>query len=263
MEYHAAGSLVTIIVTDEVNDLFERHHVFFSMDGRRRLKVGGKLTFSRKCEIEPFSGFYDGDKVCSIGSLSYFALVPRKYGAEISVGRFSSLGTFSIPGPRHPIEAATTSVFGYSRGHALVKAALRRDGDESLEYASKSIVKSIQKGPVKIGNDVWIGRDVVINPGVTIGDGAVIASNSVVTRNVDTYQIWGGNPAKFIRLRFDRDIVEELVYMKWWQYAPQDIALLPIANPRDFIRELRSSVSGMEIYDPPKLKLFAEIEALA
>jgi len=55
--------------------------------------------------------------------------------------------------------------------------------------------------PVFIGDNVFIGMNSIILKGVTIGDGAIIAAGSVVTKNIDKNEIWGGNPAKFIKLR--------------------------------------------------------------
>lgn len=55
--------------------------------------------------------------------------------------------------------------------------------------------------PVVIGDDVWIGARVTILPGVHIGNGCVIGAGSVVTKNVPDYEIWGGNPAHFIKSR--------------------------------------------------------------
>jgi acetyltransferase-like isoleucine patch superfamily enzyme len=56
-------------------------------------------------------------------------------------------------------------------------------------------------GAVKIENDVVIFTSVIILPNVKIGQGAVVYPGSVVTKNVEPYNIVGGNPAKFIRMR--------------------------------------------------------------
>ncbi len=55
------------------------------------------------------------------------------------------------------------------------------------------------KGPVTIGNNVWIGDKATILPGITIGDNVIVAANSVVTRNVPSYCVVAGNPAKIIK----------------------------------------------------------------
>jgi len=53
--------------------------------------------------------------------------------------------------------------------------------------------------PVMIGNNVWIGRNVIILKGVTIGDNSIVAAGSVVTKNIPPNQVFGGNPARFIK----------------------------------------------------------------
>ena len=61
--------------------------------------------------------------------------------------------------------------------------------------------------PTTIGEDVWIGSNALIMAGVTIWDGAIVAAGSVVTKDIPEYAIFGGNPAKFIRMRFnDKDV---------------------------------------------------------
>lgn len=58
-----------------------------------------------------------------------------------------------------------------------------------------------EERPVNIGNDVWIGSRVTILPGVRVGDGAIIAAASVVTKDVPSYAVVGGNPARVIKYR--------------------------------------------------------------
>ncbi len=74
------------------------------------------------------------------------------------------------------------------------------------------------KGDTIIGNDVWIGTEALIMPGVKIADGAVIAARAVVTKNVGAYEIWGGNPARFIKKRFSNEDIEKILQIKWWDW---------------------------------------------
>lgn len=57
-----------------------------------------------------------------------------------------------------------------------------------------------KESDVFIGDYVWIGDKVTILPGVTVGSYAVIAAHAVVTKNVNSFEIVGGIPAKHIRL---------------------------------------------------------------
>ena len=61
---------------------------------------------------------------------------------------------------------------------------------------------------ITIYSGSWIGANVVIIPGVTIGEGAVIAANAVVTKSVGMNEIWGGVPARFIKLRTTVDLAK-------------------------------------------------------
>lgn len=60
---------------------------------------------------------------------------------------------------------------------------------------------SVRTATVHIGNNAWVFPNSIIMPGVRLGTGAVVYPGSVVTKNVGDYEIWGGNPAKFLRQR--------------------------------------------------------------
>lgn len=79
------------------------------------------------------------------------------------------------------------------------------------------------KGDIVIGNDVWIGYEAVIMAGVHIGDGAIIAARAVVTKDVPPYTIVGGTPAKEIRKRFDTEVIQQLLKLKWWDWSTNKI----------------------------------------
>lgn len=66
--------------------------------------------------------------------------------------------------------------------------------------------KNIIKKPVCIEKGVWIGDSVKIIPGVKIGMGSIIGMGSVVTKDVEPFSVMGGNPARLIRKREQKDI---------------------------------------------------------
>ena len=53
--------------------------------------------------------------------------------------------------------------------------------------------------PIKVESGASIGSSVTILCGVTIGKGALVGAGSVVTKDIPPYEIWAGNPAKFLR----------------------------------------------------------------
>ena len=79
--------------------------------------------------------------------------------------------------------------------------------DHNTSIPGKTIWKSGRGDSFKthVGNDVWIGHGAIILAGVTIGDGAIIAAGSVVTKDVAPCSVVGGNPARFIKDRFQSE----------------------------------------------------------
>ena len=56
-------------------------------------------------------------------------------------------------------------------------------------------------GEGHIEDDVFIGVNVVICNSVTIGKGAIVGAGSIVTKDISPYQVWAGNPARYIKAR--------------------------------------------------------------
>ena len=90
------------------------------------------------------------------------------------------------------------------------------------------------RGDVVIGNDVWIGTGVFILSGVKIGDGAVLGAKSVVAKDVPPYAIVCGNPAKIIKYRFDKESIQKLLAIAWWNWPDEEIrTIVPMLLSKD------------------------------
>jgi acetyltransferase-like isoleucine patch superfamily enzyme len=143
-----------------------------------------------------------------VGRHSYappaFVQVVAGDSARVIIGNWCSLASDVVimPGGNHRIDTVTT--YPIQRRYGLAGA------DEAGQPWSK--------GDVVIGNDVWIGYGAKILGGISIGDGAVVAAWSVVTKSVPPYTIVAGVPARPLRRRFDQEIIESLLRIRWWDW---------------------------------------------
>jgi len=71
------------------------------------------------------------------------------------------------------------------------------DVDQRKEWVSD--YNNTNRLDVIIENNVFIGAHSTILKGVRIGENSIVGACSVVTKSIPENQIWGGNPAKFIR----------------------------------------------------------------
>lgn len=59
---------------------------------------------------------------------------------------------------------------------------------------------TIATAPVVIKDHAFIGTRCIISKGVTIGRNSIVAAGSVVVKSIPDNEVWGGNPAKFIKM---------------------------------------------------------------
>lgn len=98
------------------------------------------------------------------------------------------------------------------------------------------------RGEVAIGHGCWIGDSVIVLPGVRIGDGAVVGAGSVVTRSLPDFCVAVGSPAKVIRFRFPREVIDVLGINPWWNWTVREVR-----DRREFFETDFSKVSAEQL----------------
>ena len=118
---------------------------------------------------------------------------------DANIGKYCSISNnVKIGGPSHPLDWISTSPVFHSQKNILKKY-----------YENEGVFNPFTKTIIE--NDVWIGECSIIKAGVKISNGAVIGAGSVVTKDVPPFEIWAGNPAKFIRKRFDDETIARIL----------------------------------------------------
>jgi len=86
-----------------------------------------------------------------------------------------------------------------SISHYLKIYTMNSIADQDFRVLPENRLK--RNGDVVIGNYCWIGANVFITESSKIGENTVIGANSVVTRDLPSYSICGGIPAKVIKFK--------------------------------------------------------------
>jgi len=166
-----------------------------------------------------------------VGDFTYFSDIDFEsqvthhydfYGDKLIIGKFCQIAKgveFVMNGANHQMNAVSTFPFYIFEG---------------WEQSVPPLEKMPLKGDTVVGNDVWIGQNATILPGVHIGDGVAIGANSMVGSDIEPYCIVAGNPAKTIRKRFDNELIDIMLKLKWWDLPVTQIKrIIPILNDSD------------------------------
>ena len=129
-------------------------------------------SFGRQVNIEPKIFFYNMSE-SEIGDYSGIGM--NSYIGTVKIGRDVMIGE---------------ELMVISQNHKFndINVPMRKQGWR-------------ENKPVTIKDDVWIGARVTILPGITIGRGSIVGAGSVVTKDVPSFSIVAGNPARIIGSR--------------------------------------------------------------
>lgn len=111
------------------------------------------------------------------------------------------IGSGTYIGEHNNIRAAAGSIF-IGKNCLISQQVSIISSDHGIN--KEELIKTqlwIKKGDIVIEDDVWIGCASQILSGVRIGKGAVIAAGSLVNKDVPSYAIVAGVPAKVIKYR--------------------------------------------------------------
>lgn len=183
--------------------------------------------FNRKRYFKGISLLSLWDKSTSFSNKIYLAFGARLVGTKVGdytrirqftsihyakIGRYSSISrNVRIGLGNHPTNLISTNSIFYSHQ----ENEIRGDWVRPTQFE--------QYKKIEIGNDVWIGEFVTIIGGTKIGDGAIVAARAVVTKDVPPYAIVAGVPAKIVKYRFNEDVIEQLLRIKWWDLHENEI----------------------------------------
>jgi acetyltransferase-like isoleucine patch superfamily enzyme len=160
-------------------------------------------------------------------------------GARIVVGSFCSIH-------------AEARVLGGGE-HVRTRASTFPLNALLFDRAKRMAPDAVDTGPTVIGNDVFIGVGAIVLGGVTVGDGAVIGAGAVVNKPVPPYAVVVGNPARVARYRFENEIRERLLALRWWDWSDDQIRAMKkwfMSDIESFLAEAER-VHGTTSRSPP------------
>ena len=148
--------------------------------------------------------------ICDNSEIDSYVLINNNVSIENAIiGKFCSIASgVNIGSYNHNYTKLSTHRFAYEKmyGFNVIK---EKKEDEKL----KIIIES----------DVWIGINSIILPGVKIARGSIVGAGAVVTKNIGEFEIWAGNPARYIKKRFSDEIVGYIKGLEWENFSEENL----------------------------------------
>lgn len=165
---------------DSTSRLLPGWRIFNNSGSRDSIRIGAHSEVQGELLIEGRHG-----KI-SIGEWSYIGVESRVWSqTSVSIGNYVLIS--------HYVDIHDTNA------HPLDWRARRLDIEAVLSDAPDKRPGEVTSSAIVIEDDVWIGFRSAILKGVHIGRGAIVAAGSIVTKDVPSWSMVAGNPARIIR----------------------------------------------------------------
>lgn len=150
-------------------------------------KHGKNATIRRKAiiNVSPINQFRLG----AYSTIEEYSVIDNGVG-NVIIGDYTRIGLRNtIIGPvyigNHVILAQNVVLSGLNHSYQNISIPIHQ--------------QKVNAQSITIEDEAWIAANSVITTGVTIGRHAIIAAGSVVTKDVPSYTVVAGNPAKIIK----------------------------------------------------------------
>lgn len=120
------------------------------------------------------------------------SIVCKLGGVNILEPQHTFIGEGVIFDTNYPEDITIESGVTIATRCILITHFVEVDNNENRHYS---------RGKILIRRKAYVGANTVICKPATIGEGAIVGASSVVTRDIPPFEIWAGNPARFIRKR--------------------------------------------------------------
>lgn len=189
------------------------------------------LAFTKKkqithAELYASSGNLVHGKNCKLNELSISIVNAKQGNPNIQIGNDCSLacqielyspdakvvigdGVFIGAGTRifcydkvvfeNDIMVSWGCTFIDTNAHSLHSEERKHDVRDWLKGPGSKNWDVVKHAPVTVKAKSWIGFNSIVTKGVTIEEGTVVACGSVVTKSTESYSVYGGNPAVFLK----------------------------------------------------------------
>lgn len=175
------------------------------------VRIHGRNEYESRTLRDYFKRTYD----IEVGLYTFGAFDRWRIPPGSRIGRYCSIArTARLLDANHPMDALSTHPCFYLGGLGVAEA------------------DRIHPQPPTVEDDVWISHNATITSGCNrIGRGAVIGAGAVVTRDVPSYAIVTGVPARIARYRFDPETITAIEATRWWELDKPALAAALRAAP--------------------------------
>lgn len=153
---------------------------FFHKKGKRSL-----IRRRTRMDVMPFNMFSLGDD----STIEDFSTINNGVG-NVIIGNRTRIGMSNVL--IGPVNIGNDVMFAQN----IVLSGLNH-GYEDINIVPHE--QKVSTAEIIIEDEVWIGANVVVVAGVRIGKHSVIAAGAVVTKNIPSYSVAVGNPARVIK----------------------------------------------------------------